>query len=53
VFITSEHYGTRSSSVILIEKSGEVTFVERSFALRKQGATVSGTREYRFRIENL
>ena len=32
LFITSPHYGTRSSTVLLIETSGEVTLLERSFA---------------------
>ncbi len=31
IFITSRTYGTRSSSVIRVSRSGEVTFVERSF----------------------
>jgi uncharacterized protein with NRDE domain len=32
LFITSPNYGTRSSTVLLIETSDEVTFLERSFA---------------------
>jgi uncharacterized protein with NRDE domain len=31
LFITSRIYGTRCSSVILIEKSGKITFYERTF----------------------
>ncbi|MBN2396760.1 MAG: NRDE family protein [Deltaproteobacteria bacterium] len=32
IFIRSEGYGTRSSSVVLIDKGGGVEFVERSFS---------------------
>jgi len=31
IFIEGEEYGTRSSTVLLIARSGEVTFVERTF----------------------
>ncbi len=31
VFIASPDYGTRSSTVLLVDRSGNVTFVERSF----------------------
>lgn len=31
LFITSPTYGTRSSTVILVERDGTCTFVERSF----------------------
>ncbi|MCI0401080.1 MAG: NRDE family protein [Gammaproteobacteria bacterium] len=30
-FISSPHYGTRSSTVLLIDQCGNVTFIERSF----------------------
>ena len=30
-FISTQYYGTRSSTVLLIEHPGSVTFVERSF----------------------
>ena len=30
-FIRTQEYGTRSSSVVLIERTGNLTFVERSF----------------------
>ncbi|NNJ85421.1 MAG: NRDE family protein [Gammaproteobacteria bacterium] len=33
IFVTSEFYGTRSSSILLREHSGRTTFVERTFAL--------------------
>jgi len=31
IFITSSDYGTRSSSVILMDEQGEITFVERAY----------------------
>lgn len=31
LFITSPVYGTRSSTVVLIDRTGEVTFIERTF----------------------
>ncbi len=34
IFIVSPHYGTRSSSVLLIDRDEQVTFVERSFDAR-------------------
>jgi uncharacterized protein with NRDE domain len=34
VFITSPGYGTRSSTVILMDGSGSITFTERSFSTR-------------------
>ena len=56
-FIRTQHYGTRSSTVLLIEHTGSVTFVERSFNpedesqeeircefhLEQQGASLRGT----------
>lgn len=48
VFITSPSYGTRSSTVLLISRSGEVTFVERSY--EAEGKNPS-SRRYDFEIE--
>jgi uncharacterized protein with NRDE domain len=31
IFVTSDNYGTRASTVILIDNQGEVTFIERAF----------------------
>jgi uncharacterized protein with NRDE domain len=31
IFIESAHYGTRSSTVLLVDRAGRLTFVERSF----------------------
>jgi uncharacterized protein with NRDE domain len=48
VFITSPHYGTRSSTLMLIDKDDRVTFVERTFDLDPD---CPKTVEYRFKIE--
>jgi uncharacterized protein with NRDE domain len=47
-FIISPAYGTRSSTVILVDRRGQVIYVERSFGERgKPGETVTG----RFALE--
>lgn len=47
-FIISPGYGTRSSSVILVDNHGQVVFIERSFGERgKPGRTATG----RFALE--
>ncbi|MEE8514129.1 MAG: NRDE family protein [Gammaproteobacteria bacterium] len=46
-FISSAHYGTRSSTVLLIDKQGNVTFTERSFDTQ---SNESKTLRYRFTI---
>lgn len=46
IFIATPDYGTRSSTVILVDRKGEVRFVERSFAPGSPPATVA----HRFRI---
>lgn len=48
LFITSDIYGTRSSSVILEERSGKVTFWERTFIPTASGAEGRETRKYSF-----
>ena len=50
VFITSPTYGTRSSSVLLVGRSGEIRFVERTFTPEGDGVRVEGTRRFRFTI---
>jgi uncharacterized protein with NRDE domain len=45
IFIASPTYGTRSSTVILIERSGRTTFLERSF---QNGAEEYSTARYQF-----
>ncbi|MFC1829231.1 NRDE family protein [Thermodesulfobacteriota bacterium] len=50
LFITSDIYGTRSSSVILEKRSGEVTFWERTFIPGASGPDGQETRKYNFTI---
>ena len=52
VFITNDNYGTRSSSVIWMEYSGKVTFLERSYDPKKEGETGSETRMFTFQINS-
>lgn len=46
LFIDAEGYGTRSSTVLLVGRDGEVFFAERSFAA---GAVPGATATFRFR----
>jgi uncharacterized protein with NRDE domain len=48
IFISSPSYGTRSSSVILIDRKGQVAFFERNFSASSEGEK---TLEYSFRLE--
>jgi uncharacterized protein with NRDE domain len=48
LFITSDIYGTRSSSIILEERSGKVTFWERTFLPGTSGPEGIETRKYSF-----
>jgi uncharacterized protein with NRDE domain len=50
VFITSQDYGTRSSSIVLIEKSGQTTIMERIFLNSGNEIKQGETRNYRFKI---
>jgi uncharacterized protein with NRDE domain len=50
IFITSDVYGTRSSSIILLEKTGKVTFVEQTFDLKDTNPTNQQTRKFSFTI---
>ena len=47
-FIRTQYYGTRSSTVLLIERTGSVTFVERSF---NPGDESQKETRYKFRIK--
>ena len=49
LFIESQVYGTRSSTVLLFNRQGEVTFIERTFG-RKDGE--QGDAHYRFKIRS-
>ncbi|MBW1840909.1 MAG: NRDE family protein [Deltaproteobacteria bacterium] len=48
LFITSDIYGTRSSAVILEERSGRVSFSERTYMPGASGPDGHETREYHF-----
>ena len=47
MFLVSPEYGTRSSTVLLVDRDGGVTFVERQF---DAAGKTSGTRSHEFRI---
>lgn len=49
VFIKTENYGTRSSTILLIDKSGHITFEERRF--KKGTQEVDDINRYEFRIK--
>lgn len=50
IFIQTDNYGTRSSTVLLINKRGQVTFEERRY---EEGSTaVSETNRFTFSIEH-
>jgi uncharacterized protein with NRDE domain len=50
LFITSEFYGTRSSSIIFIERGGEITFMERTFIPEGGVFKAEKTRKFTFRM---
>jgi uncharacterized protein with NRDE domain len=49
IFITDENYGTRSTTVLLIDRSGCVTFFERTF---DRSQVPSATLHYSFQIQS-
>ena len=50
LFITSKSYGTRSSSVILIDRSDNITFLERTFISDGAVSVEEKTRKVSFKI---
>lgn len=50
LFITSDIYGTRSSSIIFIERKGAVTFFERTFIPDGGVVITEKTREFTFQM---
>jgi uncharacterized protein with NRDE domain len=50
LFITSEIYGTRSSSIVLIERNGEITFMERTFIPDGGVSRAGKTRKFSFKM---
>lgn len=53
IFVTSPDYGTRSSSVILVDRKGEATFFEQTWHPGRPAPLAAGQQCYRFRIEAL
>ncbi len=50
IFITSDDYGTRSSSVLTIDDAGAVNFWERTYDVNNPGQMVSDTQRVEFVI---
>ena len=50
LFITSDTYGTRSSSIVLMDRSHEASFTERSFIPEESGSFKQKTRRFNFEI---
>ena len=48
IFIQSEGYGTRSSSIIFVDREGNVRFIERSFS---SGPGEYATAQFEFRVQ--
>ncbi len=53
LFITSRFYGTRSSSIILMERNGRITFLERTFISDGTASTQGETREFSFSLSRV
>lgn len=49
IFISSDNYGTRSSSVVILDRTGRARFVERSYG---PGGRRTGTVEYEFPLQS-
>jgi uncharacterized protein with NRDE domain len=52
LFITSDIYGTRSSSVIFFDKTGKVTFAERTYTADASSDPVYGVVQYHLNQES-
>jgi uncharacterized protein with NRDE domain len=50
MFITSDTYGTRSSSTVLIDRSHEASFTERSFISERPGSTKQNARRFNLKL---
>lgn len=48
IFISAAHYGTRCSSVVLLDRSGEVSFIERRYG---PNGSLAGNSRFRFDSE--
>ena len=51
-FIISPDYGTRSSSIVLMENSGQITFIERTFSNTGNEIKEGEIRKYSFMINS-
>jgi uncharacterized protein with NRDE domain len=51
LFISSPNYGTRSSSIVLMEYSGQITFMERTFLKADHAAGNGETVTYSFKVK--
>jgi len=49
IFVTSPSYGTRSSTIVLIDRNDYVTFIEKTFYPRSDNVS---TVEYEFRVKS-
>jgi uncharacterized protein with NRDE domain len=52
LFIKSDIYGTRSSSIVLIDRSRKTSFTERSFIPEEPGSFKQKTRRFNLKISN-
>jgi uncharacterized protein with NRDE domain len=52
LFIRSPDYGTRSSSIVLMEYSGQTTFMERTFLNAAIGTQTGKTVKYSFKVNH-
>ena len=52
LFISSPDYGTRSSSIVLMEYSGQVTFMERTYVNAANAVKEAKTVKFSFNIRN-
>ncbi len=50
MFITSDIYGTRSSSIVLIERNRKASFIERSFIPEEPGSFKQKTRRFNLKL---
>lgn len=50
IFITSDIYGTRCSSILLWENTGQITFLERTYDKQTQGMHEITTRQHGFTL---
>lgn len=52
LFITSDIYGTRNSSLILIDRAYRATFIEKTYTYEKQGVLTANRKRFHFKLES-